>query len=645
MSLSKQMIIFIASLLLILLLGTFLLNLNNTRSFLEQQLHSHAQDTATSLGLSLSSVADPEEPSSMETMINAVFDRGYYSHITLKDVDNKIIYERTNPQKIEGIPNWFIQLISITAPNAEALIQTGWIPIGNLTVQSHPGFAYVELWKSAINLLVWFSLAALIAILLVIYALKIMLKPLKQMEQQAEAIVKKEYLLQDQLPTTIEFKQVVSAMNVMVQKMKDVFDRDAKQAEKLQKMSYQDSVTGLSNRLHFEMNVDALLDEHTEASPGVICLFRVEGLKALNDQYGYMIGDKMMKMLADKLVQTLTFEHTLIARLNGTELVALIPSTSGKQIEPFMNALGLSCENILKTLKAEDAPTSLTIAYMDYQPGNRRGELLAKLNFAAEQAQKKGLNQNYYYQPDAKSSSHQTQWKTLIESAISEQRFVLFQQAAYDKKHKVHDKELLIRLKDTEGTIHSAGYFMPAVKQLDLITEIDQHVVELAFTHIKANPSNDFERLAINLTPSVIQNSELKSWLLTQLNQVNANQIAFEMPEQMINEDKENVWPLIQEIKAFRINFGIDHFGSHFTNMNYLQNLRPDYIKLDAAFSKAIERDEQTRSYVASLIEMCNSLDIDVIAMSVENEAQILAFEELGVCYFQGYYYGAPEPL
>ncbi len=141
MSLSKQMIIFIASMLVIVLLGTFLLNLNNTRSFLEAQLQSHAQDTATSLGLSLSSVADPEDPSSMETMINAVFDRGYYSHITLIDVDEQLIYERANPQEIEGIPQWFIQLISIKAPDATALIQSGWIPVGTLTVQSHPGYA------------------------------------------------------------------------------------------------------------------------------------------------------------------------------------------------------------------------------------------------------------------------------------------------------------------------------------------------------------------------------------------------------------------------------------------------------------------------------------------------------------------------
>ncbi|MDX1795261.1 MAG: LapD/MoxY N-terminal periplasmic domain-containing protein, partial [Hydrogenovibrio sp.] len=232
MSLSKQMILFITSILLILLLGTFALNFHNTKTFLEHQLESHAQDTATSLGLSLSSVADAQDPSTMETMINAVFDRGYYAQISLYDVDGKLTYQRLSSKQIEGIPDWFINSIPVKAPKTESLIQSGWIPMGKLVVQSHPGYAYVELWKTAISLSIWFLFAAIIAILIAYYALRIMLTPLKKLEQQAQAIVKKEYLLQDELPNTTEFKQVVSAMNTMVHKMKDVFDRDARIAEK-----------------------------------------------------------------------------------------------------------------------------------------------------------------------------------------------------------------------------------------------------------------------------------------------------------------------------------------------------------------------------------------------------------------------------
>lgn len=643
MSLSKQMIIFVTSILLVVLLGTFVLNFNNTKSFLINQLESHAQDTATSLGLSLSSVADPEEPSSMETMINAVFDRGYYSHITLYDVDDNVLYQRKNPNKIEGIPSWFIDLIPIQAPSADSLIQSGWIPVGKMVVQSHPGYAYIELWKTTVSLLIWFFSAALFAIIIAVYALRIMLKPLKKMENQAEAIVRKEYLLQEEMPNTTEFKQVVSAMNTMVHKMKHVFDRDAKMAEKLQKIAYQDSVTGLSNRLHFDMNIQSLLDP-TESSAGMMLLVRVLHLKELNEQFGYLIGDKFIKSISESMAQNLRFSNAFSARLNGSELICVIPSSPVIQVQEAADKIAEQMKAVDEELNIDQDLAAINIGIIHYQPGQKRGELLSQLDFAIKEAEKKGINA-HYYQAETETEDSNDVWNQMLQSAIEENRFVLFQQSAYTQQRGIFAKELLLRLKDVDGNIHSAGYFMPAVKRLNRVTDIDQLVIKLALKYLTGLNTSSQERIAINLTHSVLQSEELKRWLLSSLKQINTKQLVFEAPEQMINEHKAQSWPLIQEFKRMGIQFGIDNFGSQFANMSYLQELRPDFIKLDMGFSQAIEKDEQTGSYISSLVEMCDSLDIQLIAMAVEDDSQKSAFEALGVKIFQGYLYGAPKPL
>jgi len=645
MSLNKQMILFIASMLIILLLGTFALNLNNTKTFLQNQLQSHAQDTATSLGLSLSSLEDPEDISSMETMINAVFDRGYYDHISLTDMDKHILYNRENTQSMDDVPDWFINTIKLKAPDAQALVQAGWIPIGTLSVQSHAGYAYQELWKSVVNLSIWFGVAALIIILLVIYTLKIMLKPLKDMEKQAEAIVKKEYLIQEHLPSTIEFRNVVSAMNAMVNKLQTVFERDANTAEKLQKMAYQDSVTELSNRRHFEMIVDTLLDPNEELPEGMICLIRVNELKELNDQFGYMVGDQLMKTLADNMRSNLSCEQSLFARLNGTELVAVLPGLVAKQLEKPSHLIANSFSSVLNEIQAKDAATSISVAYTDYQPGQSRGPILGHLDFAIEQAEKQGKNSVYYYNTKQNEQNQEHSWEETITQAISEKRFLIFQQSAYNADHSVHDQELFIRLKDTDGTIRSAGYFMPAVEQLNKSTEIDQLVISLVIQYLKTHLESNM--LAINLSKAVIEDEGFHKNLIQILaNHAKlAHRLAFELPERLINDQKGLTWPLISELRQFGVNIGIDHFGTRLANMRYLKDLRPDYVKLDSAFSKAIESDEQTRNYVSSLCELADSLDIDVIAMAVENEAQLKAFTELGVKYSQGYYFGAPTAL
>lgn len=642
MSLSKQMIIFITTLLLIVLASTFWLNLSNTKLFLENQLATHAQDTATSLGLSLSTVANPEDPSSMNTMINAVFDRGYYSFIELDDVDGHKIYRRENTQQIEGIPNWFIHAISFKAPVAKALVQTGWIPIGTLQVQSHAGYAYIELWKATQNLLMLFFLASVISILVALFIIKTLLKPLMTMQQQAEAIVHKKYLYQDELPSTIEFKQVVLAMNSMVSKMKSVFDRDAKMAEKLQRLAYQDTVTGLSNRVHFEMQIEALLDPKTDNLPGALCLIRLEGLKELNDKLGYLIGDKIMCSLAENLTQYCTAEKALYARLNGSELIAVLPGTTG---EDYLNQAQTISAHFIETLQTftPEPLASISTALVDYTPGDSRGALMAKLDFTISEALKLGHNQVYYTKKSTQEIHQDDHWQQIIDSAISENRFTLFKQAALNEKEEVHDLELLIRMKEKDGTLRSAGYFMGAITKLNKVIELDKMVIKMALNYLNTHPQN--QRLAINLSQAVILNPTVVDELIPLIQQSPNDCLAFEISEHLMTHAKEEAWPLMKQLQSLNILTGIDHFGSAFSDMHYLQNLHPDYIKLDASFTKAIDKDEQTQSYIASLVEMAKGLDITIIAMSIENIEQIQAFQTLGIHHFQGYYFGAPSPL
>jgi len=644
MSLNKQMVLFIASLLMILLIGTFGLNLSNTKSFLQEQLRSHAQDTATSLGLSLSSIQDPNDLPSMETMINAVFDRGYYDSITLKNTEGKLLYQRKNTQEMEDVPNFFIHAIKLSAPTEEALVQSGWIPVGTLSVTSHTGYAYIELWNSVLAILTWFAFAAFFSILVIIYALKIMLKPLKKMEEQAQAIVKKEYLIQEPLPKTTEFREVVSAMNAMVSKLKMMFERDANAAEKLQKMAFQDSVTELHNRRHFEMLLDSSLDPTDDSVPGTICLLRIQNLKALNEQYGYITGDKLIKSLAEAMQSNLHHRNSIFARLNGTELIAVLPYSNPEQIQPQAQIITESMQDILKQLSIETSQTSLSIAYICYEPGQTRSTLLANLDFAISQANQLGKNQTYFYKTEKNNRPSHLAWDKKLDQAFFEERFLLFQQNSYDQNREIHDQEVLVRLTDFDGIIRSAGYFMPAIEQLNRIEEIDKWVIQQVLQFLQ-QPSN--HPVAVNLSKSVLENPLFKKWLIKTLtaSKSNLSNLSFELSERLILDEKGTALPLIEELKKLGIGFGIDHFGSALTNVSYLQTIRPNYIKLDPSFSKTITTDEQTKNYVTSLCELATSLDINIIASAIENQEQQKAFAELGTGYFQGYYYGAPSAL
>jgi len=175
--------------------------------------------------------------------------------------------------------------------------------------------------------------------------------------------------------------------------------------------------------------------------------------------------------------------------------------------------------------------------------------------------------------------------------------------------------------------------------------EIDKFVIKRVLHFLQLKSSH--HSIAINLSKSVLENSLFKDWVIKTLTaaKIRNSSLSFELNERLIIEEKGTAWPLISELKQLNVGVGIDHFGSGLTNMSYLQTLLPKYVKLDPSFSKSITDDEQTRNYVASLCELAKSLEIKIIATSIENKGQQKAFSHLGIEYFQGYYYGAPMAL
>lgn len=643
MTFNRQILLFISGLVLVLFIGTFWLNLSGTKTFLQNQLSSHAEDASTSLGLSLSSVADLDNPASIEAMIDAVFDRGHYRLIAFKDMDDEQVYQRENLSLSAEVPDIFVSLFSIESPSAKALVQSGWMPIGNLTVQANAGYAYFELWQAAKTLVGWFSLAVFLALSIAFFMVKTLLRPLKKIEIQANAIVKKQYVYQDELPSTLEFKTVVLAMNKMVGQLKDVFDREARVADKLKRMTYQDSVTGLSNRNHFDMMLEAQLMTSEDANQGSLVMLRVEGLKELNDKYGYQLGDAFIRNLANKLLATMPNEEGVYARLSGLELIAILPSVAVQTLQAPAQLLVDSVELLLKDLNAQDSNVELSVIITDYVSGDKRGSLLGRLGFGVKQLQESPEQRVIILSENEVEALKDDAWRELIDYAFQQDAFKLYRQAHQDADGKVHDTELFIRMVDRDGSLRSAAYFMPTIERFNRLLELDLVVIRLAIKH--QEQLEDKPLLAINLSPSLLNDKESLNQVLDYLrNNKNIN-LAFEFSDSWAVRDVEYSIKVLDKFRKLGFKVGIDGFGSRFTEMKYLQEIRPDYIKLDGAFSRRIESDEQTRSYLNSVCELAKALDVPVIAMAIETDLQLEAFKQVGINFYQGYLFGTPSPL
>jgi hypothetical protein len=223
MTLYRQIVISIITLLVLGFLGTVVISTNNLRAFIETQLKAHAQDTATSLGLSISPHMQPQDMALIQSMVDAIFDRGYYSRITITALDGKSLLERTAETDAADIPDWFANAVALQTPTAEALVMSGWKQSARIYVTSNPGNAYNELWSNTVATFWLFLAAAAILIALALLAVKVVLKPLHNVELQASAICNRSYPVQKKLPRTRELRRVVLAMNHLAEKVKEIF--------------------------------------------------------------------------------------------------------------------------------------------------------------------------------------------------------------------------------------------------------------------------------------------------------------------------------------------------------------------------------------------------------------------------------------
>ena len=153
MSLSRQLVLLVGSLVLLLFIGTFLISAYNTRHYFESQLASHAQDAATSLGLSATTYVANGDKAMFTAMVNAMIHSGAYLKIRIDDLNGTPLIERHTELNVD-VPAWFVELFPLQPPEGRAAMMSGWNQVGVVRVVSHPGLAYSNLWENTVNTLV-----------------------------------------------------------------------------------------------------------------------------------------------------------------------------------------------------------------------------------------------------------------------------------------------------------------------------------------------------------------------------------------------------------------------------------------------------------------------------------------------------------
>ncbi len=651
MTLYRQLIIFTFVLFSLLFAGTWYAKLDNTRSFLAAQLESHAQDTATSLGLSISQHVIKNDMPSVESMINAVFDRGYYELIRLVDARQKVMIERVQSVKIENVPPWFIRWVSLEAPEESANVMSGWIQAGTIIVKSNPGYAYKTLWEDMVSTTLWFIACGLFVLIAGGFGLRFLLRPLVLVERQADALCRKEYELQEHVPWTKELRRVVEAMNRMTYKVKEIFEEQVAQAEGLRERAYHDTVTGLGNRRYFDTQVTARLDRRDSITKGILLLIKLNDLDKLNQLKGFQAGDEFLKRVTALLQEaTKQYAGCALARLAGGDFGIFLPDAPQWDAE----MIAASLANQLSGLAVEQLAVTDNIGYVGaatYETNTTLGRLLSEADLALTAARQTGPNGWVVHAIAEKTDRAplgQRQWKEMLELALLERQFSLDAQPVVEmnaRNHLLH-LEIFSRLIQEDGKFLSAGLFIPLAERLKLVSSIDRTVLEEV---MKLDSSRlPVGNIAVNVSPSSLKDETFRQWLQSSLKSLprTAPRIIFEFSEFNAVQNLNLVKDFSIFVREYGHATGLDHYGQSFSNLGYLKSMRPDYVKIDRAYTGELKNEESdSRFFIGSLCSVAHSIDIKVIAEGVETEQRVHILKGMNLDAIQGYVVDKPKPI
>jgi diguanylate cyclase (GGDEF)-like protein len=647
MTLLKQLLAMIVLLFTMLFIGSFSLSIENTRSYLNNQLRTISQDTATSLGMSLSPHISEHDYVMVERMVSAVSDSGYYRQVLITDVEGKTIINKTQQVNLDGVPHWFVDMFKLETPQGEALIMAGWQQAGMVKVLVNPGYAYMSLWSSAIQSFLWFAGMSVLASFLGVIALHYILSPLRSVEAQARAICDREYPIQTKLPWTIELRSVVEAMNRMTNKVKHMFEEQSASIERLRSENYLDSLTNLANRRYFDMQLGHLIKtgEH-----GAVIMLELKNFKEYNRKRGFQAGDELLRNTAsfiNAICKAQPNQEYFVAHLSGASFAIVICNVDEQEARDLGDRIARSLPRFKERgLVESDEVGHIGIALFSNETYS---EVMSAADLALRTAQQAGPNAMHLVVPSESVTSvvnTSTQWGEVLRDALQNNRLSLLMQPVKNSAAAILHYEALMRLTDANGQLIPAMIYTQMANRHGLAMDFDKLMVAEVLSRLVAKRYGD-TAIAVNIFPSSVQNNVFVDWLCAELakNPQAASKLLIEVPEYGVLENIDALRAFIKKVAAYGTKVGLDHFGRGFTSFGYLSKLKLDYIKIDGGYVNGIVENKDNQFLIESVAKVAHGLDIMVYAVSVEDEDQWKLLIDLHVDGVLGYGVGRPEDI
>ena len=412
--------------------------------------------------------------------------------------------------------------------------------------------------------------------------------------------------------------------------------------DELYHMSVTDPLTGLYNRRHFDTQLEVILADHLPQNrPVCLLLIDLDGFKFINDTYGHPLGDEVLRATAE-LLRGLVRRNDYIARMAGDEFAMVLKNTGiddaqhiaekvHEQIHQKRIALPVGHMQLQSSIGVAEAPTH----------GRNAQELVSAADVALYHSKRAGRNRIEVLSPDTSRAVMSIFSQGFdLRNALAAGNIQPAFQPIYDMQHgEPVAYEVLARMHH-KGVVVQAKDFIAVAGELGLTREVDLHIIRLA---LATTPPEQALFLNVDLScfSDVLYVRDLSRLLERGLSE--GRQITLEITERDTVPITDTLRSDIARLRALGCKLALDDFGSGYSTYNFLNQFRPDYLKIEGSFVRGMLTNDADHKIVTHIHELANAFGMQTIAECVEDEATQCALREIGIRNAQGWLYGAPQ--
>ncbi len=453
---------------------------------------------------------------------------------------------------------------------------------------------------------------------------------------------------------------IVITQTLIRQNAENILQIKSVAEDKIHKLAYYDTLTGLPNRTLFVQKLSELVrypkDEDEKVRRFAVITMDLDHFKDINDSMGHNVGDSILRGVGKRLRAALP-ESAIVARSGEDEFAIMMPLENASD-----RAVDVA-DKVSKVVRSEpfkvfnesfQVRSSIGVSTFP-DDGSDPDQVLKNADIALNRAKEDGRDRVKEYTQDF-DRAVQMRFQLLrdLRDAMEQEDLTLYYQPQFDLiTGKIIGAEALLRWfkKDSHhpkgGAFVSPADFVPIAEQSGLIVPIGEWVLRHACrTAADWGKAGHDIRIAVNVSGAQFYQSDLVSHVKRCLEDsgISPENLELEVTESVFMDDVSHTVETLKKLHELGLELAIDDFGTGYSSLAYLRQFPIDRLKIDQSFIRNALNNQDDAAIARTIVSLGHSLNLKVIAEGVETKEHEAFLREEKCDEVQGYRYSRPIP-